>query len=123
MTSHKETAVSFLRDVASGKVREAYGKYVGPDFRNHNPFFRGDQESLMTAMEENAIKNPNKVLEVKHVLEDGNLVAVHSHIRQNPRDLGGAVVHIFRFQNDRIAEFWDLGQPIPKDSLNENGMF
>jgi predicted SnoaL-like aldol condensation-catalyzing enzyme len=74
-------------------------------------------------MEENAVKNPNKLLEVKHVLEDGNLVAVHSHIRQSPEDLGGAVVHIFRFQDDRIAELWDLGQPIPKDSLNENGMF
>ncbi len=51
----------------------------------------------MLAMEENAIKNPHKVFEVKRVIEEGDIVAVHSHIKQNQDDLGGAVVHIFRF--------------------------
>jgi len=26
--------------VASGELREAYQKYVGPDFLHHNPLFR-----------------------------------------------------------------------------------
>ncbi|GEC90458.1 nuclear transport factor 2 family protein [Brevibacillus brevis] len=122
-TSLKENAVSFLQLVASGNVREAYQKYTGPNFRHHNPFFRGDAHSLMLAMEENAAKNPNKILEVKRAIEEGDIVAVHSHVKQNQEDLGGAVVHIFRFQNDQIVEFWDVGQPIPDDSPNENGMF
>ncbi|TQK73877.1 putative SnoaL-like aldol condensation-catalyzing enzyme [Brevibacillus sp. AG162] len=122
-TSLKENAVSFLQLVASGNVREAYQKYTGPNFRHHNPFFRGDAHSLMLAMEENAAKNPNKILEVKRAIEEGDIVAVHSHVKQNQEDLGGVVVHIFRFQNDQIVEFWDVGQPIPDDSPNENGMF
>jgi predicted SnoaL-like aldol condensation-catalyzing enzyme len=121
--SLKEKAVSFLQLVASGEVREAYHRYSGPDFRHHNPFFRGDAESLMLAMEENAIKNPHKVLEVKRVIEDGDIVAVHSHVKQNQDDLGGAVVHIFRFHNDLIVELWDVGQQIPENSPNENGVF
>ncbi|WP_391559680.1 nuclear transport factor 2 family protein [Robertmurraya sp.] len=116
-------AVSFLRLVATGKVREAYRRHIGPGFRHHNPFFRGDADSLMLAMEENAAKNPHKILEVKRALEEGDIVAVHSHVKQKQEDLGGAVVHIFRFNNDRIVEFWDLGQPIPENSPNENGMF
>lgn len=122
-TSLKENAVSFLQLVASGNVREAYQKYTGPNFRHHNPFFRGDAHSLMLAMEENAAKNPHKILEVKRAIEEGDIVAVHSHVKQNQEDLGGAVVHIFRFHNDQIVEFWDVGQPIPDDSPNENGMF
>jgi predicted SnoaL-like aldol condensation-catalyzing enzyme len=121
--SHKDTAVSFMRLVGSGKVREAYDRYVDASFRHHNPFFPGDRESLMRAMAENAAKNPEKVLDVKHALGDGNYVAVHSHIRQNARDRGGAAVHVFRFENGRIAELWDVGQPIPEDSANEHGMF
>ncbi len=121
--SLKEMAVSFLRLVATGKVREAYRRHIGPGFRHHNPFFRGDADSLMLAMEENAAKNPHKILEVKRALEEGDIVAVHSHVKQKQEDLGGAVVHIFRFNNDRIVEFWDLGQPIPENSPNENGMF
>lgn len=79
--NNKETAMAFLRLVAEGKVREAYRKYISPEFRHHNPFFRGDAESLMSAMEENAVKNPNKILEIQRALQDGDLVAVHSRVR------------------------------------------
>jgi predicted SnoaL-like aldol condensation-catalyzing enzyme len=119
----KEIAVSFLHLASSGKVREAYEKYVHPDFRHHNPYFKGDRESLLVAMEENALKNPNKFLEVQHVFEDGNLIAVHSRVQLKKDDSGIAVVHIFRFEGDRIVELWDVGQQVPKDSPNENGMF
>lgn len=121
--SHKEAATSFLQLVAAGKVGEAYQCYIDPTFRHHNPFFQGDADSLRIGMEENAAKNPDKVLEVKHVLEDGDLVAVHSRVRQNPDDRGAAVVHIFRFQGDRVVELWDMGQLVPENSPNENGMF
>jgi hypothetical protein len=71
-SSHRETAESFLTLAASGKVREAYGKHVDQKFPHYNPFFRGDRESLMLAMEENARKNPDKTLEIKRTLEDGD---------------------------------------------------
>lgn len=121
--SFKEKVVSFLRLVASGNVREAYRGHVGPGFRHHNPFFRGDADSLMLAMEENAEKNPYKSLDVKKAIEEGDLVMVHSHVKQSPEHLGAAVVHIFRFQDGLIVELWDLGQAIPEHSPNENGMF
>lgn len=44
--SLKENAMSFLQLVASGEVREAYRRFSSPDFRHHNPYFRGDAESL-----------------------------------------------------------------------------
>ncbi|MCR2822722.1 nuclear transport factor 2 family protein [Lederbergia panacisoli] len=123
MNSLKDKAVAFLQLVASGEVREAYRRYIGPDFRHHNPFFRGDADSLMLAMEENAAKNPHKSLEVKRVIEEEDIVAVHSLVKQKQDDLGGAVVHIFRFHNNLIVELWDVGQPIPENSPNENGVF
>lgn len=120
---NKEIAVSFLQLVASGRVREAYNTYISPDFCHHNPYFRGDANSLMIAMEENASKNPDKSFEVKRVIAEGNLVAVHSHVKQKPEDLGVAVVHIMRFENHIIVEMWDLGHPVPENSPNEYGIF
>jgi predicted SnoaL-like aldol condensation-catalyzing enzyme len=122
-SSHREIATSFLELVASGKVREAYRKYVGLNFHHHNAFFEGDRESLMLAMEDDATKNPNKKLKIRLTLEDKDLVATYSHVQQNPKDLGIAAVHIFRFDDDRIVELWDVGQEIPKNSPNKNGMF
>src|SRR5262245_39866869 len=122
-TSHKKAAVEFLTLAASGKIREAYEKHVGGEFRHHNPHFRGDAASLRKAMEENAAKNPDKLFEIQSAIEEGDRVAVFSRVRQNPKDRGAAVVHIFRFDKDRIVELWDVGQPVPEQSVNENGMF
>jgi len=121
--SHKDSAIEFLTLAASGRVEEAYARLVGPGFRHHNPYFRGDAASLKEAMQANATKNPDKLLEVQRALQDGAQVAVFSRVRQHPNDLGGAVVHIFRFEGNRIAEFWDIGQAVPENSVNENGMF
>jgi predicted SnoaL-like aldol condensation-catalyzing enzyme len=123
ITTIGDAAVDFLQLVVSGRIREAYSKYVGLDFRHHNPLFRGDAGSLMVAMEEDAEANPEKILEIQRVLQDGNLVAVHSWIRQNPSDRGVALFHIFRFEGDLIAELWDITQVVPEDSPNEHGMF
>ena len=119
----KEAAVEFLTLVAAGKVRDAYDRHVGQNFRHHNPYFRGDAASLMEGMQTNAARNPSKVLEVQRALHDGELVAVFSRIRQRPGDLGAAVVHIFRFEGSRIVELWDIGQAVPENAVNENGMF
>ena len=121
--SNKDTAVTFLKLAASGKVREAYSKFIGAGFRHHNPFFEGSAEALMVGMEENARQNPGKVLEVKLAVAEGELVVVHSHVRQKPGDPGASVVHIFRFEKDRIVELWDLGQLVPDKSPNQYGMF
>lgn len=121
--AHKDIAVAFVKLVASGRVREAYDRYVGTGFKHHNPFFRGDAGSLMKAMEEGAKNNPDKALEVHAAIEEGDRVAVFSHVRQRPQDVGGAVVHIFRFEGGRIVELWDIWQELPKDSINEHGRF
>jgi predicted SnoaL-like aldol condensation-catalyzing enzyme len=122
-SSLRERAIGFLTLVAAGRVRDAYERHVGPGFCHHNPSFRGDAEALRSAMEENAVASPGKTLEVKCSLQDGDQVAVFSHIRQTPGDPGWAVVHIFRFAEGRIVELWDVGQAVPETSVNENGMF
>jgi predicted SnoaL-like aldol condensation-catalyzing enzyme len=116
-------AVSFLELASSGKVREAYAKYIGDGFRHHNPFFEGSSESLRAGMEENARQNPNKVFTILRTVSEGDFVVTHSHVQQNPEQRGTVVVHIFRFENGKIVELWDVGQPIPESSPNQNGIF
>lgn len=120
---HKNKAITFLQLASSGNVQEAYSKYVDKNFKHHNPFFEGSADVLAAGMEENARQNPNKLFEIKRVIEEGDLVAVHSHVRMKPEDRGIAVVHIFRFERGLIVELWDVGQPIPDESVNQYGMF
>ncbi len=118
-----QTAVAFLQLASSGRVREAYDKYVAPDFIHHNAYYPADRESLAKGMEENARQFPNKIFEVQRVLQDGDLVAVHSRVKLKPEGPEIATVHIFRFEHGLIAELWDVGQTAPDNSPNEIGMF
>jgi predicted SnoaL-like aldol condensation-catalyzing enzyme len=122
MSDKKQIAISFLKLASSGKLDDAYAQ-VSANFRHHNPHFAGDAKSLKAGMAEAAAKFPNTMLEVKHSFQEGDLVAVHSRVLHAPDQPEISVVHIFRFEDDQIAELWDVGMQAPKDSPNENGMF
>lgn len=119
----RDIASEFLRMCARGEVREAYARFVADDFVHHNAWFAGDRESLLLAMEQSAAAEPNKSFEVKQVIDGGDRVAVLSHLKRASVDVEYAVVHIVRIEGGRIVELWDVGQEIPKDSANANGMF
>ena len=121
--ARKDIAKAFLRLAATGKVREAYERFVGAGFRHHNPYFRGDADSLREGMEQAYAKFPHTTIEIRRALEDGNLVAVHSRVTHEPGGRAIAVVHLFRFKGSKIAELWDVAVEAPPDSPNEYGMF
>jgi len=120
---YKKKAVEFLQSVVAGKIDEVYSKYVDMNGRHHNQYFKAGFPSLKEAMIENHTQFPNKKYEVKNVLGDGNLVAVHGRIIVKPGENEMAVVHLFRFNGDKIVEMWDCGQPLQADSPNADGAF
>jgi predicted SnoaL-like aldol condensation-catalyzing enzyme len=119
----KAAAIHFLQLTASGNVNEAYYLYVSPEFRHHNLHFKGDAESLKAAMLESAIYLPAKQLEIRFAIAEENMVAVYSKVVVSPGEPGIALVHFFRFHDDKIVELWDLAQAPPEEIINENGLF
>ena len=119
--NNKERATQFLKMAGLGDVKSAYSKFIAPNFIHHNQYFKGDRQSLLDAMEQAHQEDPNKSIKIKNIFEDGNTVITHSLVEKENVDI--AVVHIFRFEGDKVAELWDLGQLIDKDSPNEMGLF
>src|SRR5437588_392268 len=78
--AHKEAAVQFLQAVIAGRIDEAYEQYVDMRGQHHNPYFAAGFAALQAGMRENHVQFPHKTLSVKHVLGEGDLVAVHSHL-------------------------------------------
>jgi predicted SnoaL-like aldol condensation-catalyzing enzyme len=119
----KEAATEFLRLIVSGRIDEAYRKYVDMNGKHHNPFFPAGFPALQKAMEDDHTVHPNKKLSMQHVVCDGDYVVIHSHIVMHPGEPDYSVVHIYRFENDKIVELWDCGQLVPPDSPNKDGAF
>ena len=121
-TDRKQIATDFLRLARAGD-RAAIERLVTPDARHHSAYFAAGMPALFDAMMAAAKTAPDRTSDVKRVLTDGDYVVVHSHVRRTPSDAGVAVVHIFRFEGDRIAELWDVGQPVTAENPNRDGMF
>lgn len=120
--ARSEAAADFLRLAARGDVQAAFDRYVDEAFQHHNPYFPGDRQALLLAMQQSAQGEPNRSFDVQRVIASGHHVVVHSRlVREDGAEF--AVVHICRFECDRIVELWDLAQPVPRESPNEHGMF
>lgn len=119
--TNKETAIKFIETCAMQSPEKAFAGYTNSNFKHHNQYFPGDRDSLMNAMIEADKTSPNKSFSVKQVYETGDRVALFSHVVKEDMEI--AVVHMFRFENGKISEMWDVGQVLEKDSPNTNGIF
>ena len=114
---------NFLQLVIAGRPKDTLALFA-PDCKHHNPFFPAGMAALTDAMAGAAQASPSVgILNIEHLLEDGDFLAAHTALRNPAGEPVFAQVHLFRFQGDKIAEYWDITQPVPAGSLNVDGMF
>jgi len=121
--TRKNAAVQFLQSVTAGRIEEAYQKYVDMSGKHHNCYFPAGLAALKEAMIQNHKQFPVKQFTVKNVIGDGDMVAVHSHLVMKDGEKGMVVVHILRFDGEKVVEFWDCGQQIPENMPNKDDAF
>ena len=105
------------------KPEEAVAKYIGPHYRQHNPGATDGPESFIKTVQWFAQNYPDFRMETKRIIAEGDYVVIHSHLILKPGDRGSAAVEIFRLENGKIVEHWDVAQEIPEKSANNNTMF
>jgi predicted SnoaL-like aldol condensation-catalyzing enzyme len=104
------------------RVRAAFETWVQPGYIQHNPLAATGRDAAIAFLEPFFQGHPDAVYSIKRILADGNLVAVHSHAKFTADERGLAVVDILRVEHCKIAEHWDVAQPVPEKSANPNGM-
>jgi predicted SnoaL-like aldol condensation-catalyzing enzyme len=98
-------------------------QYISPKtYIQHNPEAANGREAFIKGFGA-YVESTAYQCEIKRVIADGDLVAVHSHCKASAKDVGSAVVDIFRVENKLIVEHWDVLQAVPAKSANQNTMF
>ena len=123
LEANKKTVAAFEDAALNQKDFDAAAKYLGPRYTQHNPLAADGPEGLKADIGFLKEKFPNNHTEIKHIYADGDYVITHDHAVREPGTIGLAIVNIFKLENGKVVEHWDVIQPIPEKPANGNGMF
>ncbi len=121
--TNKKNVAEFYEQAINRKDFEAASKYLGSRYTQHNPVAADGPEGLKAFIQFLRDKFPGARSEIKRVFADGDYVILHVHAVREPGTRGSAIVDIFKLENGKIVEHWDVRQGIPEKAANSNGMF
>ena len=119
--NNKELALTAITDVFVNRDITAFDKYFSENYIQHNPAIPNGTEVLKQIV-------PTFPPDFKYtpglVSENGNFVMIHGRY-ENWNGKNMIAVDIFRIDNGKIAEHWDVMQEeVPATaSANGNAMF
>jgi predicted SnoaL-like aldol condensation-catalyzing enzyme len=87
-----------------------------PDFVNHHPYSGKGIDGTIDAVNKHLFeKYPQFKVSIKRIAAEGDFVWIQSYTQDYPGDHGKMSMDIWRIQDGKIAEHWDIIQDIPKD--------
>ncbi|PQA86123.1 nuclear transport factor 2 family protein [Hyphococcus luteus] len=105
------------------ELNQAKAECFGETYIQHNPAAPDGADALMAFLGPFFEGNPDASIDIKRSAAEGDLVWIHYNNKPTPDSLGLAVVDILRMEDGKFVEHWDVVQPVPEESANDNTMF
>lgn len=121
--SNKALAVNIIQDVLMGQNPNNITNYIAVDYIQHNPQIDNGLQGIQDAVAYlTSINNMFQYNTIHKVIGEGNFVLTVSEGTWN--GTSNAFYDLFRMENGKAVEHWDVIQPVPTTGLaNNNGMF
>lgn len=104
------------------RVRDAFEYLVAEDYRQHNPGIADGRENAIAALLPKFDGSPEARFEVLRTIVESDFAMAHVRASR-PGVPEAAVADIYRFQDGRIVEHWDVLQAVPADAVHDHPMF
>jgi predicted SnoaL-like aldol condensation-catalyzing enzyme len=121
--ANREIALAFYEAALNEKDWDKASQYLGDVYIQHNPAAPDGPEGIRAHVAMLAERFPQNRGEIKHIYVDGDIVVLHVHSKRTPDSLGNAIVDIFRIEDGKVVEHWDVVQPVPEQAMNDNTMW
>ena len=121
--ANRQAVLAFYEKGLNQKDADAALQYVGNRYVQHNPTAADGPEGFRKFIAFLREKFPKSHSEIKRSFVDGDYVILHVNAVREPGTRGSAIVDIFKLENGKIVEHWDVVQPVPETAANNNTMF
>jgi len=121
--ANRKAVLEFYEKGINQKDADAAIAYMGDRYVQHNPYAGDGPEGFRKFIAFLREKFPNSRSEIKRSFVDGDYVIVHVHAVREPGTRGVAIIDIFKLENGKIVEHWDVAQQVPENAANSNTMF
>ncbi|MGY3483658.1 putative SnoaL-like aldol condensation-catalyzing enzyme [Bradyrhizobium sp. USDA 4011] len=121
--ANRRAVLAFYEKGLNQKDADAALAYVGNRYVQHNPGAADGPDGFRKFIGFLREKFPNSHSEIKRSFVDGDYVILHVHAVREPGTRGNAIVDIFKLEDGKIVEHWDVVQPVPENPANNNTMF
>ncbi|MDX8530335.1 nuclear transport factor 2 family protein [Mesorhizobium sp. VK25A] len=102
----------------------ALDRYWAVNYIQHNPTMTDGRDSVRQLLEKMGITHwPKQKVEFKRVIAEGDLVMTQVVQPKTDAMPETAIVDMFRVENGKIAEHWDVIQAVPADAVNKRSMY
>lgn len=122
--ANKALAKALVKDVLMGKNPNKITEYISAEhYHQHNPDIKDGLTGIVEAVEYlTSQNNMFKYTKIHKVLGEGNFVLTVSEGEWSGKKQ--VFYDLFRMENGKVVEHWDVIQEIPSENLaNNNGMF
>ncbi len=123
LAANKQTVLEFYEAGLNRKDFDAAAKFFGSRYVQHNPTAPDGIEGFKAFLSFLREKFPDSRSEIKRSFAEGDYVILHVHSVREKGARGRAIVDIFKLEDGKIVEHWDVVQEIPEKAANSNGMF
>lgn len=118
---NKELITRYYDLALNKKDFAAARAFIGPYYRQHSMYGADGPEGLGAFVEWAKVNIPNLRIDFVRIIADGAYVLMHNRGNNSPGTK--AVVDIFRLEDGKVVEHWDVLQDVPETAKNANTMF
>ena len=115
---NRDVVVAFYESGVNRCDLTAAVSYLDARFIQHSPYIADGPQGLLDFFTELWKEHPHFRVEIKRIFIEGDMVAVHIRSLGGPTPNGEAGVDIFRLENGKIVEHWDVVRPVPASAAN-----
>ena len=122
--ANKDLVLKAYQELFGNHDLTALDRYWADAYIQHNPYIGDGREAVKTFLLGLGIDSwPTQQVKFERVIAEGDLVMLQTAQPASDTSSGTVIVDIFRVEDGKIVEHWDVIQQIPDDATNPRTMY